>query len=302
MTDEHALASELETALEETADRVTVALDALIPRPDGPEGRLMSAMRYAALGGGKRMRPFLVVQAGRLLEVDERALLRVAAALECVHTYSLVHDDLPCMDDDDLRRGRPTVHRAYDEAMAVLAGDALLALAFEIICHPDTHPDPRARSEVARRLAVASGARGMVGGQAIDLESERLNVEVSVLTRMHRMKTGALISFACEAGAIMARASDDVFSALNGFAHDLGLAYQIIDDILDAEGEAETLGKSVGKDAERGKSTFVTALGVDGAREQARLLAAQAKSHLDLFGARATLLTQVTDYVLARRS
>ncbi len=302
MTNDHALASELETALEETADRVTVALDALIPRPDGPESRLMSAMRYAALGGGKRMRPFLVVQAGRLLDVDERALLRVAAALECVHTYSLVHDDLPCMDDDDLRRGRPTVHRAYDEAMAVLAGDGLLALAFEIVCHADTHPDPRARSEVARRLAVAAGARGMVGGQAIDLESERLNVEVSVLTRMHRLKTGALITFACEAGAVMARAGDDVFSALNGFAHDLGLAYQIVDDILDAEGDEDALGKSVGKDAERGKSTFVTALGVDGAREQARLLAAQAKSHLDLFGERATLLTQVADYVLARRS
>lgn len=293
--------AEFENALEETADRVTVALDALIPRADGPEARLMSAMRYAALGGGKRLRPFFVVHTGRLFEVDERALLRVAAAVECVHAYSLVHDDLPCMDDDDLRRGRPTVHRAYDEATAVLAGDALLALAFEIVADPDTHGDPRVLVELTRRLAVAGGARGMVGGQMIDVETEGRAVDIGVATRMQRMKTGALIGFSVEAGGVLGRASDDAMQALAGYAHDLGLAYQIVDDILDHEGDADALGKSVRKDAARGKVNFVSEMGVDGARDQARRLAAQAKEHLDLFGARASYLGHAVDYVFNRQ-
>jgi len=289
------------TVLEETADRVTVALDALIPRPDGPEARLMSAMRYAALGGGKRLRPFFVIESGRIFDVDERALLRTAAAIECVHTYSLIHDDLPCMDDDDFRRGRPTVHRAYDEATAVLTGDALLSLAFEIVCHQDTHSDPRVRIELVRRLAVASGARGMVAGQMIDIETEGEEVEASVMTRMQRLKTGALISCAVEAGAVLGRVSDDAVHALQGYAHDLGLAYQIVDDILDHEGDAEELGKAVNKDAVRGKANFVAAMGIDGARGQAQRLAVQAKDHLELFGERATMLRQAADYVLERR-
>lgn len=293
---------DFDAALDETADRVTVALDALIPRPDGPEARLMSAMRYAALGGGKRLRPFFVVQSGRLFDVDERALLRAAAALECIHAYSLIHDDLPCMDDDDMRRGRPTVHRAYDEATAVLAGDALQSLAFEILCHPDTHADPRVRVELARRLAIAAGGRGMVAGQMIDLEVEGQEVDIGVVTRLQRMKTGALISFAAEAGAVMARASEDAFAALTGFAHDLGLAYQIVDDLLDAEGDADQMGKAARKDARRGKASFVAVMGAHGARDQARRLAAQAKEHLDLFGPRATLLRQAVDYVIERRA
>ncbi|MCG8442054.1 MAG: polyprenyl synthetase family protein [Caulobacterales bacterium] len=294
--------SDVQLALEETADRVTVALDALIPRPDGPEARLMSAMRYAALGGGTRLRPFFVVQCGRLFDVEERALLRAAVALECVHTYSLIHDDLPCMDDDDFRRGRPTVHRAYDESTAVLAGDGLLSLSFEIICHPDTHADPRVRSELARRLAIASGPRGMVGGQMIHTQSEREDLDISVVTRMQRMKTGALLSFAAEAGAVMARASDDCFQALAGFAHDLGLAYQIADDLLVREGDPDEMGKQTRAETPATNASFVAALGADAAREQARLLAAQAKKHLEFFGSRAALLRESVDFVLDRRS
>jgi farnesyl diphosphate synthase len=294
--------SDFEAALEETADHVTVALDALIPRPDGPEARLMSAMRYAALGGGKRLRPFLVTNCGRLFDVDERALLRVAAAVECVHAYSLVHDDLPCMDDDDLRRGRPTVHKAYDEATAVLVGDALLSLAFEILVDRDTHADPRVLVELARRLALASGGRGMVGGQMIDIETEGREVDIGAVTRMQRMKTGALIAFSVESAAVMGRVGADPAHALQAFAHDLGLAYQITDDLLDYEGNAEDLGKAVRKDAARGKASFVAVLGVDGARDQARRLAAQAKQHLDGFGQRASLLRHAVDYVLDRRA
>ncbi len=237
-----------------------------------------------------------------MFDVHERALLRVAAAVECVHTYSLVHDDLPCMDDDDLRRGRPTVHKAYDEATAVLVGDALQSLAFEILCDPDTHGDPRVLAELARRLAVAAGGRGMVGGQMIDIETEGRAVDIAVVTRMQRLKTGALISFSVESGAILGRVSEDAAHALQGYAHDLGLAYQIMDDILDSEGDAGALGKAVRKDAARGKASFVAAMGLEGARTQARRLAAQAKQHLEAFGPRATLLVDAVDYVLERRA
>lgn len=295
--------TDFETALEETADRVTVALDRLLPRPDGPEAKLYSAMRYAALGGGKRLRPFFVIHCGRLLDVDERSLLRTAAALECVHTYSLIHDDLPCMDDDDLRRGRPTVHIAYDEATAVLAGDALLSLAFEILADPDTHSDPRVRCDLVARLARSSGARGMVGGQMIDVLSAEETHDIHVVTRMQRMKTGALLNFAAECAGVMARVSDAaIMNALSGFAHDLGLAYQIVDDLLDAEGDPDIMGKPARRDAERGATNFVTAMGLDGAREQARRLGAQAKAHLEGFGPRADHLRQAVDFVLDREA
>jgi farnesyl diphosphate synthase len=296
------LSVDLEKRLEETADRITVALDTLIPRVQGPEARLMSAMRYAALGGGKRLRPFLVLETGRLFGVDERCLLRVAAALECIHTYSLIHDDLPCMDDDDLRRGRPTVHIAYDEATAVLAGDALLTIAFEILADPQTHADPNIRIALVGRLAEASGARGMVGGQMMDMIAEELGDDIAAVTRMQRLKTGMLITYAVEVGALMGRASDEAKHALSAYAHDLGLAFQITDDILDAEGSTEEVGKAVGKDADTGKATFVSLLGLDGAKQRVILLADQARAHLSMFGARAQYLNQIIDTITQRRA
>jgi len=294
---------DFQTLLSETADRVTVALDALIPRPDGPEKRLISAMRYAALGPGKRMRPFLLIECGRLVEAGERSLLRAACAVECIHAYSLIHDDLPCMDDDDLRRGRETVHIAYDEATAVLAGDALQAQAYEILADPQTHASGAVRAELIMRLARASGARGMAGGQMVDMAIEAGDEsEIGVITRCQRMKTGALISFCAEAGHVMAGADRAAAAALDGYAHDLGLCYQIVDDLLDAEGDENLTGKRVNKDARLGKATFVTILGVEGARERASHLAEQSKEHLAPFGDSARLLRDTVDYVLDRQT
>ena len=295
-------AVDLEQRLVETADRVTVALDTLLPRVQGPESRLMSAMRYAALGGGKRLRPFLVLETGRIFGVDERCLLRVGAALECIHTYSLIHDDLPCMDDDDMRRGRPTVHMAYDEATAILAGDALLTIAFEILADPQTHVDPNVRVTLVARLAEAAGARGMVGGQMIDMIAQELGDDIAAVTRMQRLKTGALISYAVDMGAMMGRASDEARSSLAAYAHDLGLAFQITDDLLDAQGNSQDVGKAVGKDAEKGKATFVSLLGLEGAKQRVQLLGDQAKQHIAIFGARAHYLNQVVDSIIDRRT
>jgi farnesyl diphosphate synthase len=294
---------DLAAALKDTAREVDAVLDRLLPLPDGPEARVYEAMRYAALAPGKRLRPFLVLASAHLFSVGRRSALQVAAAIELVHCYSLIHDDLPAMDDSDLRRGRPTCHKAFDEATAILAGDGLLTLAFEVLAEPDTHGDPAVRAELVLALARAAGAAGMVGGQMIDLLAEtEPDLDIGAITRLQRLKTGALIAFCCEAGALLGKAAPDLRRALIGYAHDLGLAFQIADDLLDIEGSEEEVGKSVQRDAEAGKATFVTILGIENARKQARALIEQASQHLEPFGERAELLRQCARFVVERRS
>ncbi|MCK4868985.1 MAG: polyprenyl synthetase family protein [Alphaproteobacteria bacterium] len=285
-----------------TAVDVEAALQKVMASEDEPERRLFDAMRYAALGGGKRLRPFLVLQGARLFSVSRKSALRAAAAIELIHCYSLVHDDLPAMDDDDLRRGKPTVHKAFDEATAILAGDALLTLAFEVLAHSDTHSNSDVRCRLIAALARAAGAHGMVAGQVIDLSVGAREADIGEITRLQRLKTGALIGFACEAGAILGQAAEAQHEALRGYAHDLGLAFQIADDLLDVEGTAEEVGKAVGKDADQGKATFVSILGPERARAQAHMLVEQAVAHLAIFDEKADFLRKVTQYIVERRS
>lgn len=293
-------ASLLSEAAAQTARAIDAAFEALLPVPEDPRRPLFDAMRHAAIGGGKRLRPLLVRAAGELFNLNEQSLVRVGLAVECIHVYSLVHDDLPAMDDDDLRRGKPTVHIAFDEATAILAGDCLHDLAFEILADERTHEDPFVRCELLRALAHSSGPNGMAGGQMMDLRAADETFDLPTVTRLQQLKTGAIIGFCVEAAAIMAHVPMEARTGLHGYARDIGLAFQIADDLLDVEGDAALAGKALGKDAEAGKETFVSLLGVDRAREQARMLVDQAKAHLHDFGARADLLRAIADYIIER--
>ena len=294
--------ADLRAELSAAARAVEKLLDKLLAVPDGREARVVEAMRYATFAGGKRLRPFLAVAGADLFGVRREQSVRVAAAIEMVHTYSLVHDDLPCMDDDDLRRGKPTTHVEFDEATALLAGDGLLTQAFEVLADEAISRHPEVRAELVGALARVAGSHGMVGGQMIDLLAEHERLDVGEIARMQQLKTGALIAFACEAGAILGKADAPERHALHAYAHDLGLAFQITDDLLDAEGTRERVGKAVGKDRRRGKATFVSLLGIDAARQQARLLGEQAAAHLAAFGPRAVLLRDLASFVTNRSS
>ena len=289
-------------ALAEHGKTVEAALDALLPLPDGHERPLMEAMRYATLGGGKRLRGFLVMEVSGLFGVAAACAARVAASVEMLHAYSLVHDDLPAMDDDDLRRGKPSTHKAFDEATAILAGDALQCRAFEVLADAETHADPLARCELVAALGLASGSRGMAGGQMIDLATEGMVLTAAEGGRLQALKTGRLIQYSAEAGAILGRAPGPVRTQVAAYGRDLGAAFQIADDVLDAVGTTEGIGKTAGKDAEAGKATLIALLGVDRARAQAEMLAAQAAAHLDAFGPEAHRLRALAAFVVQRQT
>jgi farnesyl diphosphate synthase len=292
-----------DAALAHAAQSVERTMDRLLPKGDTGEARVFDAMRYSSLGGGKRLRAFFVLAGATLFKVAALSALRTASAVEFVHAYSLIHDDLPAMDDDDLRRGRPSCHKQFDEATAILAGDALQALAFEVLAHEDTHGDAIVRALLVAELAKAVGAHGMVGGQMLDLLAEsEPDLSIGAITRLQRLKTGALISFSCTSGAMLGKAAEPLRMALTAYAHDLGLAFQMVDDLLDIEGTAAELGKTPGKDVASGKATFVSILGKERARDQAELLAKQAAAHLEPFGEAADLLRQAAEFVVSRRS
>ena len=294
--------TDFDARIRETASLVEASLDGFLPPADGPLGRVVDAMRHGALDGGKRLRPFLVIAAADIFDTPRARSVRVGAAVEMIHCYSLVHDDLPAMDDSDLRRGRPSVHKAFDEATAILAGDALLTQAFEILAEPETHPDAEVRCRLARDLARAAGKLGMVGGQMIDIYAEQKAFDLAGIEELQRLKTGALIHVSVIGGGVVGGASEDDIAALGGYAEDLGLAFQIVDDLLDAFGDAEALGKPVGQDADMDKATFVKLLGAEGARDKARALVADAKARLDRFDERADPLRGAADFVFARKS
>jgi farnesyl diphosphate synthase len=296
---------EFNAALAFAAQSTERTMERLLPKGDEGEGRVFEAMRYSSLGGGKRLRAFFVLAGATLFKVGAVPALRTASAIEFVHAYSLIHDDLPAMDDDDLRRGKPSCHKQFDEATAILAGDALQTLAFEVLADTDTHGDPAVRAHLVVDLAKASGAHGMVGGQMLDLLAEQQSAEemsIGAITRLQRLKTGALISFACTAGAILGKAAEPMRNALSAYAHDLGLAFQIVDDLLDVEGDPSVVGKATGKDAAAGKATFVSILGLERARSQAGMLARQAAAHLEPFGDKADLLRQAANFVVSRQA
>lgn len=286
------------------AGRIAAEVDglfsSLLKAPNDGRDRLFEAMAHAAIGGGKRVRPLLTVAASRLFAIDEDRAIRAGTAVEAIHVYSLIHDDLPCMDDDDLRRGKPTVHKAFDEATAVLAGDSLHALAFEILSDPATHEDPFVRAELVLELAKACGADGMAGGQMMDLAAEGEALDIGAITRLQQLKTGALIEYCMEAAAIMGRVPHEGRARYRGYARNIGLAFQIADDLIDHQGDEETAGKRLQKDADAGKATFVSLLGADRAKQQAELLVEQAIEHLHGHGEEADLLRVIARYTIER--
>ena len=290
--------------LDDEATRVSAEVDRfftdlLIVPKDGRE-RLYEAMRHAAIGGGKRLRPLLTMAASPLFAIDRERALRVGCAIEAIHVYSLIHDDLPCMDDDDLRRGKPTVHRAFGEAEAVLAGDSLHALAFEILAHQATHGDPWVRSDLVVELARASGPAGMAGGQMMDLAAVGGALDLPAITRLQQLKTGALIEYSVEAVCIMAKLAAEARTPYRGYARNIGLAFQIADDLIDHSGDEAAAGKRTGKDASAGKATFVSVLGPERARQQASLLVDQAIEHLSGHGDEADLLRAIARFAIER--
>ena len=297
-----ATASEIDALLARLLDQTPLAGE--IARPE----RLIEAMRYASLAGGKRLRPFLIIESGALFDVPRDRALMAGAALECVHCYSLVHDDLPAMDDDAMRRGRPTLHKAFDDATAILAGDSLLTFAFDLIARPQTHPDSDIRVELVGQLARAAGIGGMAGGQMLDLAAEgrfdpkhRARKEADIVT-LQAMKTGALIRFACVAGAVLGKASSEAREQLSRFGNAIGAAFQIADDLLDVEGDARALGKTTGKDAATGKATLVGILGIEPARKRLAQCVAEAEASLSPFGDRAATLRAAARFVANRRT
>jgi farnesyl diphosphate synthase len=291
---------DLRAELERIRSEVDALFEELLAVPKDPRAEIYEAMRYAAIGGGKRLRPLLVVAACGLFHIDRARALRVGLAVECIHVYSLIHDDLPSMDDDDLRRGKATLHKAFRESTAILAGDALHALAFELLADEAAHEDPFVRSELVGELARAAGPAGMAGGQMMDLAAAETSLDLAAVTRLQQLKTGALIGFCLEAGAIMARIPPEGRTKLRGYARDVGLAFQIADDLLDEEGEEAKTGKKVGKDRAKGKETFVSLLGRERARQQADLLVGQAVAFLQSYGAEADLLRAIARFAVER--
>ncbi len=314
----------LQQALAEISVQLDESMDSLLPNPGGVstkvisissretdenqsqekntgENKVIEAMRYSALSGGKRLRPFLTVECAGLFGVSPEAAMTTAAAIEFIHTYSLIHDDLPAMDNDDFRRGKPSCHKQFGESAAILAGDGLLTFAFEVLAHNKVHPDAAVRCDLIRTIARASGVFGMVGGQMMDLDAENSEMGVDEIIRLQRLKTGEMFAVSCEAGAILGKAPENLRSWLRRYAHDMGLAFQITDDLLDVEGTREATGKQVGKDAKKGKATLVSVLGVQRAREQAQILAEQAKHYLNSFDKKADRLRALADYVVSRK-
>lgn len=290
----------LKPALKAIAEDIDHSFDLLLPLPGDPRNRLVDAMRYATIGGGKRIRPLLVTATAAMFGVSREAAVRVGTAIEAIHVYSLIHDDLPCMDDDGMRHGKPTVHVAFDDAAAVLAGDALHDFAFELLSDPATSGDPFVRIELIRTLAMASGMNGMCGGQMMDIVAETESFDLPTVTRLQQLKTGALLAASVEMGAILGHVPIEGRTHLRGYARDIGLAFQIADDLLDLEGDEETAGKALRKDEAQGKQTFLSLLGPDRAREQARRLVEQAVDLLQSYGPEADLLRELARFIVER--